>query len=284
MASAEGGQSGDATSGGSLFSFANSLNSMTEVQAKNERALTDLSPTYPMGGSAAEHGEAGDGAQLLCEASPMNVSGIYKATVLFTSEMEKVVAEAALGGAGHEPQNTRQASSMRLSLTSFINTFLGRAYIPIIHAEVQSRLTSIAETADKPLDDHGHADAPRVLFRSTTEVDEIVGQLCGLMLDLPFKCADFTEMLLRLITRCVSRAPRNCSALLVPTAADSFGGQECTMQTRVLTGVGTCGAGIWLSHSSGLKVLCDCLSLPKGRKVAARYRLTGSDRPLCSST
>ena len=41
-----------------------------------------------------------------------------------------------------------------------------------------------------------------------------VGQLCGLMLDLPSKCSDFTEMLLNLITRYLTIAQQRLKGLV----------------------------------------------------------------------
>jgi len=211
----------DASGSGSapLFSFANSLNSMTESAAKAERALTALSPPYPGGDVAvAEHGEASEhGAYLVCEASPMNITGIYKSTVLFTQEMEAIVFESARGANRNDEAQHAQPpriSRLRLPLNSFIDAFIVRSYIPIIQAEVQSRLANTAETADKPLDDHGIVDAPRVLFRSTVEVNEMVGQLCGQMLDLPSRCTDFTEMMLLLINRYLKIAQQRFKALV----------------------------------------------------------------------
>jgi hypothetical protein len=73
-----GGDSGGGSGG--LFSFANSLNSITESAAKAERALTHMSPNLHesnLRAATTEPGEAGDqGTHELCEPSPMNVTGM----------------------------------------------------------------------------------------------------------------------------------------------------------------------------------------------------------------
>lgn len=266
MSAVDSSQLGDSQSTASLFSFANSLNAMTETAAKAERALTGLSPAYGASASS-DNGDSGHGGQLLCEVSPMNVTGIYKATILFTAEMDKVVSEAegeSDGDAG-STRARRPRSTLRLTLGSFLDAFLSRAYLPIIKAEVHARLTSIAEAADKPLDDHGLADAPRVLFRSTVEVDEMVGQLCGLMFDLPSKCADFTEMLLHLISR---YAPVMFVELCVSCNADV---------------VWSC-LGICCSRNSVSKHWFGSSHHQRVKRVARRSQPSGKGRLRCKST
>eukprot|EP00041_Stephanoeca_diplocostata_P024353 m.615616 g.615616 ORF g.615616 m.615616 type:complete len:971 (-) comp22508_c1_seq5:305-3217(-) len=211
------GTSGDPSAHGSgsavpLFTFANSLNSMTETAAKTELAVSSTAPD----GTAAEYlfaGGAGHGispgatrgpGRHLCEPSPMNVTGVYKPTVLFVGEMDELLTEAK-----QLHPTTCGQSSLNMSLREFVSSFLQQSFLPLIQTEIAVLLKTLVETADKPRDDHSIPDAPQVLFRSTYDIHEATGQLCGLFLDLPDLSNAFLSLLENLLHRytamCTSR-------------------------------------------------------------------------------
>lgn len=78
--------------GATLFSFANSLNAMTETAAKAERAINDGVAGTVLTGEEDNGYRGTSGADtsenLLCPKTPYNITGIFQPTLLFVAEME----------------------------------------------------------------------------------------------------------------------------------------------------------------------------------------------------
>lgn len=187
-----------------LFSFANSLNTMAETAAKAERAINDGVAGSSLMGEDKTSGYRGGSASeatvnLLCPKSPYNITGIFKPTVLFVAEMEAGLMQSNAASGSYSLFDRR--ATLPVTLEDFVGTFIRSNFILSVKRKTHSDFKKIAETADKALDDHGIPGAPRILFKSAKHIHEIMGLLCGYILDLPLVAHDFAALLVVVLTK-----------------------------------------------------------------------------------
>ena len=112
--------------------------------------------------------------------------------------MESKVGEQ---GQGEAVSAYDSRASLPISLKDFVGSFLKNKFVHIIKKTIQTDFKKIADTADKPLDDHGIEGAPRSLFKSTKSVHVIMGRLCGYLLDLPSVSHEFATLMARVLSQ-----------------------------------------------------------------------------------
>ena len=183
-----------------LFSFARSENAITETSVKKERSLrqetTNTSTSARSSAIDTYTSSNLPAARLLCEQSSLNIAGIFKPTMVFTDEMGVMLKAGGGGGGGEQAPGDPSAVALR----HFVESYVKYCFLKEVREDVGKSVQMANEHIDKPTDDHNCADAPRILLKSALEMNEVMGQLCGLLLDLPHFSKEFVALMINALT------------------------------------------------------------------------------------
>lgn len=180
-----------------LFSFARSENAITETSVKKETSLrqeTTTSSTATRLSTIDTYTSSNlPAARLLCEQCSLNIAGIFKPTMVFTDEMHLLLSAP---GAAEQPPPDPNA----LALRHFVESYVTYCFLKEVREDVSKSVQMASEQIDKPTDDHNCDAAPRILLKSALEMNEMMGQLCGLLLDLPHFSKEFVALMINALT------------------------------------------------------------------------------------
>lgn len=222
-----------------LFRFANSENALAEASVSVERGL---SPHKRTSISTDTYTSANiRGVRQLCEPSLLNITGIYKPTLLFTmdiaacgwGEQRSVGAPSRLSNAVGMVNARKKVLAARESagkvgyiesneaLQQFLSRFIRQRFLSQVYTDMLIKLKAVWSEVEKPIDNHGYQDAPHILLRGTIAVYDVMGTLCGLLLDLPTYANEFMNMLSVALRQYVTICSRQIGGLFRAPSRES---------------------------------------------------------------
>lgn len=89
-----------------------------------------------------------------------------------------------------------EAKSAANALRAFVEGYVRYTFLSEVKTDVRDRVRAAVDMGERPTDDHDIPDAPRVMLKSALAIDDLVGQLAGLLLDLPHFANDFVKHIL----------------------------------------------------------------------------------------
>eukprot|EP00050_Salpingoeca_kvevrii_P012957 m.25938 g.25938 ORF g.25938 m.25938 type:complete len:954 (+) comp4509_c0_seq1:91-2952(+) len=187
-----------------LFSFANSQNAMIETSVNQERAVREKPHVDLSTGSLNDKYTAGNAPtqRLLCKKTAMNITGIFKPTILFSQEVEAVMELM--------PAGSRGPCALRL----FVDSFVRQTFLHLVREEINTKLKGVSDVDDRPLDQLVAGEHTGSLLQSSWLVNELTGHLCSLMLDLPHYAGEFVMMLQSMLQQYRASSLHRRSALV----------------------------------------------------------------------